>query len=101
MIFVYSTFKDIEEAKRIGKLIIERRLAGCVNIWPIDSIYISDNETKEAGEAAMIIKTSEPKMQEIESLISENHSYNVPCVACLDVRRINQAYKEWLVRCLG
>lgn len=100
MIFIYSTFKNTEEAKKIGKLIVGNKLAVCINIWPIESVYVWENEIKDDVETAMIIKTNESKMQQIESLISENHSYDVPCIACLDVRRVNQAYKEWLVKCI-
>ncbi|MDI6883380.1 MAG: divalent-cation tolerance protein CutA [Patescibacteria group bacterium] len=100
MIFIYTTCRDIEQAKKIAKLIIERKLAGCCNIWPISSIYFWENKLKEDKEVALLIKTIEAKLQEIETLIQANHTYSIPCVAAIDIRRINRAYKEWLARCI-
>lgn len=98
MIFIYTTCQNQEEARKIGKLIIEKKLAGCVNIWPIDSIYPWKGEIKEDDEAVLLIKTSEAKLQEIEDLIQSNHSYSIPCIASIDIHRINRPYKEWLAR---
>jgi periplasmic divalent cation tolerance protein len=98
MIFIYTTCRNTEEAKKIAKTIIEKKLAGCCNVWPIDSFYFWENEVKEDKEAVLFVKTNESKLQEIESLIEANHGYSVPCVATVDVRRINRAYKEWLVQ---
>ena len=39
MIFVYSTFPNKKEAKEIGKGLVKNKLAACVNIFPIESIY--------------------------------------------------------------
>ncbi|MEE8131564.1 MAG: divalent-cation tolerance protein CutA [Candidatus Paceibacterota bacterium] len=100
MIFIYTTCQNTDEAKKIGKMIIEKKLAGCVNIWPVNSIYFWKNELKEDQEAVLLIKTIEAKLQEIEDLISQNHSYSVPCIASIDIRRINRPYKEWLAQCI-
>lgn len=88
MIFIYITCNDIKEAKKIGRLIVEKKLGGCVNIWPVESIYFWEGEIREDQEVAFLVKTLESKLQEIESLIQKNHSYSVPCVAALDIKPI-------------
>ena len=98
MIFIYTTCQNIDEAKKIGKMVVEKKLAACVNIWPINSIYFWENELKENGEAVLLIKTIEVKLQAIEDLIQSNHSYSIPCIAVIDIRRINRPYKEWMAR---
>ncbi|HDH31655.1 MAG TPA: divalent-cation tolerance protein CutA [Candidatus Wolfebacteria bacterium] len=100
MIFIYTTCQTADEAKKIGKMIIEKKLAGCVNIWPINSMYFWKNEFKEEEETVLLIKTIEARLQEIEDLIQGSHSYSVPCIATIDIKRINRPYKEWLAQCI-
>jgi periplasmic divalent cation tolerance protein len=96
MVIIYTTCKDVEEAKKLGKLIIERKLAACVNIWPIDSIYFWEGALAEDTEVALFIKTLESKIPDVEDLISANHSYSTPFVGAIEVRRLNRAYREWM-----
>lgn len=100
MVLIYTTCQNSEEAKKIGKLIVEKKFASCVNIWPVDSIYFWENEVKNDDEAALLIKTIEAKVQQIEDLIMQNHSYGLPCIAVVDVRRVNRAYKEYMSQCI-
>src|SRR3989344_6519296 len=96
MILIYTTCKNTDEAKKISKLIIENRLAACVNIWPIASTYFWEGKLVEDSEAAMLVKTSESKIAEIEELILKNHVYATPFIGSIDVRRVNREYKEWM-----
>jgi periplasmic divalent cation tolerance protein len=96
MVFVYTTCRDTQEAKKLGRLLVEKRLAACVNIAPIESIYEWRGKLTEDTEAALLIKTNEPKVAEIEEFILKNHSYSVPLAAVVDVRRVNREYKEWM-----
>ncbi len=96
MVFIYNTCRDVNTAKELGKKIIKARVAACVNIWPMHSIYFSDGELKEDTEAVLFIKTNEPKMAEIENFLIKNHTYTTPIVAALEVKRLNREYKEWM-----
>ena len=96
MVLIYTTCRDTEEAKRIGKLLVERGLAACINVWPIESMYMWEGELKDDVEAGLFVKTLESKIQDVEDLIAENHTYATPFIGAMDVRRINRAYKEWM-----
>ena len=96
MVFIYTTCKDVEQAKDMGKRIIKARVAACVNIWPLESVYFSDGELREDHEAALLIKTSEPKVAEIENFVVKNHTYTTPFVGVVNVHRLNREYKEWM-----
>lgn len=96
MVFVYTTCRDAAEAKKLGCLLVEKHLAACVNVAPIESIYEWKGKVVEDKEAALLIKTQEPKVAEIEEFILKNHSYSVPLAAVLDVYRMNREYKEWM-----
>lgn len=96
MVFVYTTCRDIDQAKELGKRIINARVASCVNVWPIESIYTWEGEIKEDQEAALLIKTNEPKVADLEMFLVKNHTYTTPLVATVNVHRLNREYKEWM-----
>lgn len=96
MIFIYTTCANIDEARSLGKLIIEKKMGACVDFWPINSMYNGEEGFKEISQTMLMITTFEPKLEDINDFMSHHHSYSVPLVAGLDVRRINRAYKEWL-----
>lgn len=97
MVFIYTTCKDVEQAKDLGKRIMKARIATCVNIWPINSMYWWEGALREGSEAVLIVKTNESKMAEIEAFLSKNHDYSVPVVAAFTIDRINREYREWSV----
>ncbi|MBI2888859.1 MAG: divalent-cation tolerance protein CutA [Candidatus Liptonbacteria bacterium] len=96
MVLVYTTCKNTEEAVKLGKLILDHKLASCVNIWPIQSMYYWKDELKNHLETGMYIKTLEHHIAEIEELIEKNHSSLIPFVGAVDVRRFNRKYREWM-----
>lgn len=106
MIFIYTTCGTENEAKKIGRLIVKKRLAGCINTWPIDSIYWWKEKAEKKQkitqdkEWALLIKTLRQNFLKIEKIIMKNHSYSVPCIARIDVAQINSEYKEWLGKCV-
>lgn len=96
MVLIYTTAQNKEEAKKLGNLVIEKKLAVCVNMWPIESCYMWEGALKCESEHGLLIKTMESKMQEIEDLILANHAYSTPFVGAIDIRRLNRGYKEWM-----
>lgn len=101
MVFIYSTCQNVEEARKLSKLIVERKIAACVSWWPIESCYTWEGAMKCETEYALLIKTNESKVQDVEDIIQQNHSYSTPLVAAVDVRRVNRAYKEWMTTVVG
>lgn len=81
---------------KIGKLILDNKLASCVNIWPVQSMYYWEGKFENHLEAAMLVKTLEPRLAEIEELIEKNHSYAIPYIGAIEMRRFNRAYREWM-----
>lgn len=96
MVLIYTTCRDVAQAKELGKKILNARVAACVNIWPMESIYPENGAMKEDTEAVLMIKTSESKMAEIEAFLEKYHTYSVPFVGAIDIRRINLKYREWM-----
>ena len=101
MMIVFTSCANMEEARKLAQLIIDQRLAACVQFHEVGSMYTWKGELKAVKETLMVIKTLESKLQHIEDVISANHSYSVPEIAAVDVRRINRPYKEWMQEVMG
>lgn len=97
MVFIYTTCATEEEAKYLGKLIIDNKLGACVDFWPVSSMYNWENKFVEKFQIMMMISTFESKIETINDLISKHHSYSIPLIGGVDVRRINRAYREWMM----
>ena len=58
MVLIYITCKDQEEATKLGKIVLDHKIAACINTWPIKSISRDGNEQlKEIEEVILLIKT--------------------------------------------
>lgn len=96
MIFIYSTFPSKKEAKKIGEELIRKKLAGCVNIFPIESIYTWKRKFVKDREFVVIIKTKKKNFKKIEKFILKNHSYDTPCIIEIPIGRVTKKYLNWL-----
>ena len=101
MIFIYSTFPSRREAERIGESLVRKKLAGCVNIFPIDSVYVWKGKISKDKEVATIIKTEKKNFKKIESFILKNHSYDTPCIIEIPLSRVTKKYLSWLKKNLS
>jgi len=95
-IFIYVTCSGLEEARQIGKTLVEERLAACVNIFPVNSIYLWEGKVKGALEFAIVIKTVEEKFREVEKRVKEMHSYDAPCIVSFEVKNVSEEFLNWV-----
>lgn len=93
---VYITAKDEEEANVIGKALVEEKLAACVNIHPIRSIFRWQGEINQEDEMAILAKTRAELVDEVMSRVKELHSYEVPCIVVLPLEKGNPDFLEWI-----
>jgi periplasmic divalent cation tolerance protein len=93
---VYITTKDEEEARAIGKALVEEKLAACINIHPIKSIFWWEGEIVEESEAAMFVKTKAELVDEVFRRTKELHSYEVPCIVSLPIEKGYPDYLKWI-----
>jgi periplasmic divalent cation tolerance protein len=102
IMFVYVTAADGEEAKRIGRQVVEEELAACANILPgATSIFRWQGKLEEAPETILILKTTEQKLEPLISRVKSLHSYDCPCIEALPVVEGNRDFLEWVVRQTG
>lgn len=93
---IYITAGNMDEAKYIGRKLVEERLAACVNIFPVLSIFRWKDNIDEANEFGIIVKTKTGKIKEIEKRVKELHSYEVPCVVSFRMDEGSADYLRWI-----
>ena len=84
------------EANKIAHRIIEERLAACVNITPVRSVYRWDGGVADEEEQLLICKTTVEGSRDLIRRIEAIHSYEVPEILCLPVREGSQPYLDWV-----
>ena len=86
--FVYVTFKNINEAKKIGKLLVKNKLAACVNIFPnIFSIYSWKDKLYYDKECSSILKTAKTKVSHMIKTILKYHNYDSPSISAFPTEK--------------
>ncbi len=94
--FVYITASSKEEAEKIARALLEKKLAACVNIFPIKSFFWWQNEIQSAEEYGMIVKTRSEKFSELRDFVKSIHSYTVPCICAFSVERGLREFLDWI-----
>ena len=94
---VLTTAESQNQARRIADVLIERKLAACVNIVPgVQSIYRWKGKAEEAEEWFMFIKTTADHFADVRDAIKEMHSYELPECLCLAVEDGSPEYLRWI-----
>ena len=94
---VYITTSGEEESKKIGRTIVEERLAGCVNIIPtIESLYWWKGEIEEDNESVLIAKTKVSNIRNIIKRVKEIHSYENPAILAIPIIEGSKEYLDYL-----
>jgi periplasmic divalent cation tolerance protein len=97
-----TTVASLEEGRRLALLLVERRLAACVNLVPnVTSVYRWQRAVEEAGEVLLVMKTTAEMIPALEAAVRELHSYEVPEFLALAVEAGSQPYLDWLLGSLG
>lgn len=93
---VYITAGNIDEARRIGRKLVEESLVACANIFPITSIFKWKGNIDEANEFGIMLKTRSDKVEQIETTIKEIHSYDIPCIVSFNIDEGSEEYLKWI-----
>ena len=97
MIFIYVPCQNLDTAKTIAKILVEKRMAGKVDIMPTNSFSRNDGGVAEVSGATMIIMTIDKHVQDIEDIVREYYQDGVPCMATITLYRLNRDFKDWLI----
>jgi periplasmic divalent cation tolerance protein len=86
---VLVTVASLTAGKAIAISLIEAKLAACVNLFPLDSIYLWEGKINQEPEYQLIIKTDLSKFDELAAKIKTLHSYEVPEIIALPIKYLS------------
>ena len=94
---VYVTVKEVEEARKIAKSVVKRRLAACVNILPeVESYFWWKDKLEAEKEIILFIKTKAALLPELIKSVKRLHSYSLPEIIAVPIIGGSRDYLEWM-----
>ena len=100
-IVVLSTCSSADEAERIARSLVEKKLAACVNrIAGVRSTYRWKDAVEDSAEVLLLIKSSRALFDELRAEIEKLHSYEVPEVIAIQIVDGAEAYLDWMSQVL-
>jgi len=96
-VMAMTTTNTEREAKKLASLIVDARLAACVQIVPkIHSIYRWEGQIHDDQEYLLLIKTGQELIEKLKRLMEKNHSYEVPEFLVVPIVDGTENYLEWM-----
>jgi len=96
-IVILSTCASEEESNKLAHLLVDGRLAACVNVIPqVRSYYRWQGEVETSHEWLLLIKTSRERFAAVRAALEQAHSYEVPEIVALPIVEGSPAYLSWI-----
>ncbi len=95
LIVVYVTCGSNEEAEKLSNGLLSKRLAACVNIADVKSVFEWKGKIERESERLLIIKSVRSNFEMIEKYIKANHSYECPEIIAMEVTAASEDYASW------
>ena len=96
-VVVLCTVGSAEEAERIARSLVDRRLAACVNVVPgVASFYRWKGEVARDSEWLLFMKTTAARFEALREAVVELHPYDIPEVVELPIERGHAPYLDWI-----
>jgi periplasmic divalent cation tolerance protein len=93
---VYITARDESEARKIGRALVEEKLAACANIFPIVSVYRWKGDVEDTTESAVLLKTRSALVPYVVRRVKDLHSYEIPCIITQEIKQGDDDYLKWI-----
>jgi periplasmic divalent cation tolerance protein len=100
-IAVVTTVGNIDEARRMARALVERKLAACAQISEIESFYTWKGVVENEKEFRVLFKTTSAGYDAVEQAIRELHSYELPAIHAFALERVYAAYGQWIESSCG
>ena len=96
-LLVVTNLPDRASAEKLAALLIEQRLAACVNLLaPCASVYRWQGGIQHDEEHPLLIKTAQDRYAELEAAIRANHPYELPEIIAVSIVQGLPAYLQWV-----
>ena len=100
-ILVLTTTATEQQAAQLARGLVESRLAACVHIDTVRSIYRWQGAVHDEPEWRLAIKTTAARYVEVEQFIKAHHTYDTPEILCIDIAGGAADYLRWIGTCVG
>jgi periplasmic divalent cation tolerance protein len=95
-IVIVSTYPDKNSISKIAHIVVEKKLAACVNYTKINSVYAWKGKIENAKEFLALFKTTAKSKQKLKKEITKSHPYDVPEIVELKMDDVSLPYLKWL-----
>ena len=95
-VLVTTTVPSKEKGLEIAKKLVSEKIAACVNMMPVYSVYEWENSIHEDSEYKLFIKTFENKWSTVKETIQKNHPYKVPEISMIYIENMHDEYFNWM-----
>ena len=96
-VIIVSTYPNKKTVNKIANQLVKTKLAACVNISKISSVYTWKGKIENTSEFLALFKTTQKNKRKLKEKIKSTHPYDVPEIAEIYVNSINKPYLKWLV----
>ena len=95
-IVIVSTYPDKKSISRVSHIVVEKKLAACVNYTKINSVYAWKNKIQNTTEFLALFKTTIASKQKLKETITRTHPYEIPEIVELKMDSVSLPYMQWL-----
>ena len=96
-VIIVSTFPSKQSVTNIANKLVKKKLAACVNITKISSVYAWKGKIENQDEYIALFKTTKKNQSALKKELKKLHPYDVAEIAEINVESINQSYMKWLI----
>jgi periplasmic divalent cation tolerance protein len=96
VIAVVTTVANLDDARRLARTIVERRLAACAQLSQIESFYVWQGALQNESEVRVLFKTTRASWPALEAAIVELHPYELPAIHATDCAAVHAPYAQWV-----
>lgn len=96
LIAVTTTVATREQAQALARALVELRLAACVQISAIESVYRWDGAVQDESEFRLVCKTTAACYPALEAAIRERHGYTLPQIVASVLDPVYPPYAAWV-----
>jgi periplasmic divalent cation tolerance protein len=93
---VLVTASSDSQARRLARKLLQNKLAACVNLLPVDSMFLWKGDIQEEEEVLMIIKTRAESFDGLMSAIKTAHTYDTPEIIGVPIVLGSREYLKWI-----
>jgi periplasmic divalent cation tolerance protein len=93
---VLVTASSSAQARRIARRLLQSKLAACVNMIPVESMFLWKGEIQEEEEVLMVIKTRSEAFDELMNAVKAMHTYDTPEIIAMPVVMGSREYLKWI-----